>query len=213
MNASFTGLSFYRDSLGQENQIKGDNWPWLLLFSIDKLHRLFSHHCRQSGSCVMCFKTTRLLRVNSCGVACIWSAPNNTERLAQVSLNTTGMYFRVWRLKFLRWYFSKPFPRLQRKMLSAKKSFLLLVAFLVFTDHSDAWQRRRRCPLQNCQVSSWSYWSSCSASQCIRHGSQSRSRTEETSPSCGGAPCPELYETRQCYGTTPIDCQLSSWSE
>ncbi len=29
----------------------------------------------------------------------------------------------------------------------------------------------------------------------------------------GGAPCPDLYETRPCYGTTPVNCQLSSWSE
>ena len=103
-------------------------------------------------------------------------------------------------------------------MLSARIIFLLslLVAFLVFTDDSDAWwrrRRRRRCPQQDCQVSSWSYWSSCSASQCVKHGAQSRSRTEETSPSCGGETCPELHETRQCYGTTPVDCQLSSWSE
>ena len=93
----------------------------------------------------------------------------------------------------------------------------MLAVLFILVDYSDAWfsrrRRRRSCSPQDCQVSEWSYWSSCSASQCVQHGSQSRSRTEESSPSCGGAPCPDLKETRQCYGTTPVNCQLSSWSE
>ena len=91
----------------------------------------------------------------------------------------------------------------------------LLVALLIFVHPSDAWRRRRRrrCPVRDCQVSSWSSWSSCSASRCGRQGSQSRSRSRESSPSCGGAQCPDLYETRSCYASTPVDCELSSWSE
>ena len=102
-------------------------------------------------------------------------------------------------------------------MPSAKLTVLMFAVLFIFVDHSDAWfsrrRRRRSCSPQDCQVSEWSYWSSCSASQCVQHGSQSRSRTEESSPSCGGAPCPDFYETRQCYGTSPVNCQLSSWSE
>ncbi|XP_078376013.1 spondin-1-like [Oculina patagonica] len=100
-------------------------------------------------------------------------------------------------------------------MLSLKITILVFVTLLIFVDHSDAWRRRRRrsCPLRDCQVSSWSYWSSCSAFACKQHGTQSRSRTEVSSASCGGAPCPDLYETQQCYGTTPVNCQLSPWSE
>ena len=91
----------------------------------------------------------------------------------------------------------------------------VLVAFLIFVHPSDAWsrRRRRRCPVGDCQVSSWSSWSACSALQCGQHGSQSRSRQEESSASCGGAQCRDLYQTRQCYASKRVDCQLSSWSE
>ncbi|KAL9966411.1 hypothetical protein ACROYT_G024478 [Oculina patagonica] len=100
-------------------------------------------------------------------------------------------------------------------MLSAKIAILVvLVALIVFVDHSEAWRRRRRrrCSPRNCQVSSWSSWSSCSASQCGQYGSQSRSRTVTTTSACGGAACPNLKETRYCYGTAPQDCQVRSWS-
>ena len=90
---------------------------------------------------------------------------------------------------------------------------VILVALLIFVHRSDAWRRRRRCPVRDCQVSSWSPWSSCSVGQCGQQGSQSRSRHVELSSSCGGAQCPDLHETRQCYSTYRVDCQLSSWSE
>ena len=91
----------------------------------------------------------------------------------------------------------------------------VLVALLIFVYPSDAWSRyrRHRCPVRDCQVSSWSSWISCSASQCGQQGSQSRSRQKESSASCGGAQCPDLHETRPCYGSKRVDCQLSSWSE
>ena len=94
-------------------------------------------------------------------------------------------------------------------------SLVILVALLISVHPSDAWRRRRRrrCPVQDCQVSSWSSWSSCSAAQCGQQGSQSRSRHKESSASCGGAECPDLHETRQCHSSKRVDCQLSSWSE
>ena len=101
-------------------------------------------------------------------------------------------------------------------MVSVKTTLLvILVTLLVFVHGSDAWRRRRRrrCPVRDCQVGSWSYWSSCSASKCGQQGSQSRSRQEESSASCGGAECSDLRETRQCYASQRVDCQLSSWSE
>ena len=64
---------------------------------------------------------------------------------------------------------------------------VILVALLIFVHRSDAWRRRRRCPVRDCQVSSWSPWSSCSAGQCGQQVSQSRSRHVEFSSSCGGA--------------------------
>ncbi|XP_078377722.1 thrombospondin type-1 domain-containing protein 7A-like [Oculina patagonica] len=103
------------------------------------------------------------------------------------------------------------------KMLSAKITIPMLVASLVIVHPSDAWlsrrRRRRSCSPRDCQVSPWSYWSSCSAFQCTQHGTQSRSRWEESSASCGGAACTDLYETRQCYGTMSRRISLVSFSQ
>ena len=102
------------------------------------------------------------------------------------------------------------------KMVSVKVPFLLiLVALLISVHQGDAWRRRRRrrCPVRDCEVSSWSSWSSCSAWKCGQQGSQSRSRWVKSSSSCGGAQCPDLYETRSCYASRAVDCELSSWSE
>ena len=93
--------------------------------------------------------------------------------------------------------------------------FVLLVSVIVF-QYTDAWRRRRRrrCPIRDCEVSYWSSWGPCSAYSCGQRGYQSRSRTIITYSSCGGADCPSsLHQTQQCYSNTPVDCQLSSWSE
>ncbi|XP_068740906.1 spondin-1-like [Montipora capricornis] len=95
-------------------------------------------------------------------------------------------------------------------MLSVK--FLFFILLLVPHD-TDGWRRRRRrrCPAADCKVSSWNSWSSCSTDTCGQQGLQRRSRTVTSSASCGGAACPTLDETRQCYGSKPVDCQVSSW--
>ena len=86
--------------------------------------------------------------------------------------------------------------------------FVLLAAFLVF-HQTDAWRRRRRRRQCTCQVSLWSSWSGCSTEKCGQQGSQRRTRTVS---SCGGAGCPALDETRQCFGSKAVNCQVSSWS-
>ena len=98
-------------------------------------------------------------------------------------------------------------------MFSARITLLvLLITFIVF-QHADA-RRRRRCPRRDCEVSYWSSWSSCSANSCGQRGHQSRSRMITSHSSCGGTACPSsLDETRQCYSSTPVNCQLCSWSE
>lgn len=92
--------------------------------------------------------------------------------------------------------------------------FVLLASFIVF-HHADAWRRRRRrrCTPRACEVSSWSSWSGCSADQCGQQGSQHRTRTVTSHASCGGTECPELDESRQCYSSQSVDCQLSSWTQ
>lgn len=82
----------------------------------------------------------------------------------------------------------------------------LLWWFLVFTlvvmvDQTEGlWRRRRRrrrsCSARSCDVSSWSWWSSCS--QSCGWGRQSRSRDVISSASCGGS-CPyALYGSQSC---------------
>ena len=101
-------------------------------------------------------------------------------------------------------------------MFLARIGVFFLLVSVIFFQHTDAWRRRRRrrCPVRDCEVSYWSSWSSCSAYSCGQRGYESRSRTIRTYSSCGGAACPSsLYQTRQCYSSTPEDCHLSSWSE
>lgn len=91
---------------------------------------------------------------------------------------------------------------------------MLMVLFVIAPD-CDAWRRRRRrrCTRRSCEVSYWSSWSTCSSDQCGQQGSQRRSRSVESSPNCGGEQCPDLFETRLCYGSKPVNCHLSYWSE
>ena len=93
--------------------------------------------------------------------------------------------------------------------------FMLMVLFVIASD-CDAWRRRRRrrfvCTPRSCEVSYWSTWSTCSTDQCGQQGSQGRSRIVQSLPSCAGAQCPDLNETRLCYGNKPVNCHLSHWS-
>ena len=103
-------------------------------------------------------------------------------------------------------------------MAVVKTAIFVLLVYSVVFQHADAWGRRRRrrrrhCTPRACKVSQWSSWSSCSADKCGQQGSQRRSRTEVSAPSCGGTGCPELDETRSCYSDKREDCQLSSWSK
>jgi len=66
----------------------------------------------------------------------------------------------------------------------------------------------------NCEVSSWSSWSSFST--CVG-GKQSRTRTRtvEVPASRGGNACPKLEETdeRSCTVTNAVACTVSEWSD
>ena len=92
------------------------------------------------------------------------------------------------------------------------KALILLLLTLNFITESQSWRWRSRSSA-NCRVSSWSTWSQCSASQCGTFGNQQRTRRVITNPRCGGASCPsKMVDKRICYGNTPINCQVSSWS-
>ena len=97
-------------------------------------------------------------------------------------------------------------------MLSLTKTVILFLLLLVVAFHNTKASRRRRrsCSVVHCSVSHWSLWSSC---KCEQLGSQFRSRSIITTPSCGGNACPSnLRESRHCFADAE-NCQLSSWSQ
>ncbi|XP_074624290.1 spondin-1-like [Acropora palmata] len=61
--------------------------------------------------------------------------------------------------------------------------------------------RPRRCYPEDCEVSAWSSWSSCSSSMSDEQELESRSRSI-TTPSCSGNACRrKLKESRLCHGS------------
>ena len=101
-------------------------------------------------------------------------------------------------------------------MLSKCVAYFATIGIVVglLINPGGAWRRRRRrCTPTNCQMSSWSSWSPCSAVVCGNAGSRQRTRNVISSPSCGGAACPaNRLETTLCYGSTAANCVMSSWS-
>ena len=83
-----------------------------------------------------------------------------------------------------------------------KRALITICIILLLVGTSMSWRRRRRrrrrsCHAVNCQVGSWTSWSSCSH-QCGTSGEQSRTRQQVQAASCGGT-CPySLRETRAC---------------
>jgi|UniRef100_A0A6C0M157 hypothetical protein len=64
---------------------------------------------------------------------------------------------------------------------------------------------------QDCKVSIWSPWSTCSKS--CGSGTRYRTRTVTSSTTLDGASCPSLREEEPCNTQLcPIDCAVSDWS-
>lgn len=97
--------------------------------------------------------------------------------------------------------------------MSSRYILLLLILMTCISESVSRRRRRRRsCSRVDCQVSHWSSWSACSTVQCGQFGTRQRSRNVQIPALCGGTACPPLQEAAACQGTSPVDCQLSSWS-
>ena len=89
-----------------------------------------------------------------------------------------------------------------------RRVFLAICLLYLLTEAS-AWRRRRRrappppCSAINCQVGSWTSWSSCSH-QCGTSGEQTRTRQQVQAASCGGT-CP--YNLRETLACNRDSCQ------
>ena len=69
----------------------------------------------------------------------------------------------------------------------------------------------QQCP-QDCQVSAWSLWSTCSKT--CGSGTRYRTRTVTSSTILNGATCPTLREEEPCNTQAcPINCTVSDWSD
>ena len=91
----------------------------------------------------------------------------------------------------------------QKRNRYEMKRVIFIICLLYFSTETSAWRRRRRrrapppCNAANCQVGSWTSWTSCSH-QCGSSGTQTRTRQVVQGASCGGT-CPyNLVETQAC---------------
>ncbi|KFH13639.1 sushi domain (scr repeat) domain-containing protein, partial [Toxoplasma gondii VAND] len=63
-----------------------------------------------------------------------------------------------------------------------------------------------------CLVSDWSEWSVCTAS--CGFGTRTRQRSVETPPTeSGGAGCPDLQESEECFSNCPVSCVVGEWED
>jgi len=83
-------------------------------------------------------------------------------------------------------------------------------------DYGCGCDKGTECLKQDCEVSDWTDWSSCSAG-CDNinpevFGEQLRVRTIITEPAWGGAECPDVGEARECSSRDCAkDCEVSNW--
>lgn len=95
----------------------------------------------------------------------------------------------------------------QKPKIDAMVLGKFLIVFILLFIFQDGTRRSRQGTRQDCQVSSWNSWSSCSAS------TRFRPRSVSSSASSRGGSYPDFCESWQCYGSSIENCQLSSWSK
>ena len=112
---------------------------------------------------------------------------------------------------------------LNSQPLSTQQNFDLLGGSTVSTESTDrttgTTDRTTELPQIasvpiNCQISPWSEYGSCSATECGVPGTQTRTRSVVVPASNGGSECPtDLSESISCsFRCPPIDCQVSEWT-
>ncbi|XP_071965550.1 SCO-spondin-like [Antedon mediterranea] len=70
------------------------------------------------------------------------------------------------------------------------------------------------CCDDSCTVNQWSEWTDCTA-QCELNSTALQERFRNSSSTCVGVPCAELYEARTCYSPEccSVNCTVGVWSE
>ncbi|XP_033733450.1 spondin-1-like [Pecten maximus] len=69
------------------------------------------------------------------------------------------------------------------------------------------------CCYRDCVERWWMEWGPC-VGQCEQKGVQSRRKRVTQEPACGGIPCSEATDERQCYaGCCPVNCHVGEWGE
>ena len=82
-----------------------------------------------------------------------------------------------------------------------------LITFMTLVENVELWWA---CRDVDCEVSSWTAWSSCTAS-CGNTGRASRTRHVTRQQKCSGNDCPWLSENRDCNRVCcPVNC-VYSW--
>lgn len=95
------------------------------------------------------------------------------------------------------------------------KYTVLILCFIWFDllNNASCWWTSKRCTPEDCKVSGWSAWSSCTTS-CGFFGTKLRTRRQIAAAKCKGKSCPSIKEKIECnLICCPQNCkyEYTSW--